>query len=121
MGEKSIDPKESVEEYFRICEEAGVFPDEAGMILHLGLSRRQYKEHMEGRGPRGGKYRQALEWALLRRESILVRDLFSESKSATGRMFLARQPENGGLDEKTPPQTDPRAEVLFSGGDGSFD
>jgi len=90
--------EKTIESYFKTCEEAGVFPDEAGLILFLGLEREEYERLRDGK--RGKAYAAALSKARLRRESIIVRELYNTEKAATGKIFVARQPENGGLTDK---------------------
>jgi triphosphoribosyl-dephospho-CoA synthetase len=87
-----------IESYFKTCQEEGIFPDEAGLILFLGLEQEEYRRLREGK--RGKGYAAAISRARLRRESIIVRELYNTEKAATGKIFVARQPENGGLTDK---------------------
>ena len=114
--------EQAIESYFKHCEEQGAFPDEAGMILFLGLDREEYDRLRAGR--RGRAYADAISRARLRRESIIVRELYQTEKSATGKIFVARQPENGGLTDRpreaavSPPAVKVR---LGGAGDNPFD
>jgi hypothetical protein len=109
-----------VNEYFTLCEEQNLFPDEAGLILHLGISEEMYEAYRTRDRRRFIPFRLCLENAQLRRESILVRGIFSsDKKSAAGKIFLARQPENGGLSEQeltAKPDNKQALEVKFSPG-----
>ena len=93
--------KERIEEYFESCDEQKSYPDEAGLILHLEIDRQTYDKYRDDEDGRYAGYSCAIEEARLRRESILVRGIYStDTKSATGKIFLARQPNNGGLTDK---------------------
>ncbi len=84
--------------YFSECGETGSYPDEAGMILRLGLQREDYDRYLSGLNGKG--YAACLKKARLKRESIIVRDLYASEKATTGKIFLARQANNGGLSDK---------------------
>ncbi len=89
-----------VNAYFAQCAAENVFPDEAGLILALGISEEMYNAYLTKDKRRYIPFRLCLENARLRRESILVRRLFEAGKRASpGLIFLARLPENGGLSE----------------------
>ena len=97
---KLIEFEESVNSYFDRCEATGEYPDEAGLIVALGISRKTYDMYLANADGKYEGYARCLDAARLRRESKIVREIFSTEKSATGKMFLARQPENGGLSDK---------------------
>jgi hypothetical protein len=109
-----------VNEYFAVCQEQDVFPDEAGLILHLGISEEMYEAYRTRDRRRYIPFRRCLEDAQLRRESILVRAIYSsDKKSAAGKIFLARLEENGGLSEQeltAKPESKQALEVKFSPG-----
>jgi len=71
-----------IEEYFRRCEEDGVFPDESGLILALGMTRRAYERQRNSTHPTRTAFRDALDGAAMRRESLLSRKAFAEGKTA---------------------------------------
>jgi hypothetical protein len=110
-----------VSAYFKECCASNTYPDEAGLILTLGLERDGYERYMSGAEGKG--YAACLRKAKLRRESIIVRDIYGTDKASTGKIFLARQESNGGLSDK------PREEskkvtlsVRINGGyNGEFD
>ena len=108
--------------YFSDCSMTGAYPDEAGMILHLGLEREEYDRFLSG--DNGKSYAACLKKARLRRESIIVRDLYASEKATTGKIFLARQANNGGLTDKpTQAQQTMMIDVKLNGGKngGQFD
>ncbi|MDR3209396.1 MAG: hypothetical protein LBT36_02065 [Oscillospiraceae bacterium] len=82
--------RKKVKAYFKECEDAGGFADEAGLMLSLGLTRVEYETYLRADDPRLLPYRRALEEAALLRESILTREIFAAEKGITGKMFLAR-------------------------------
>ncbi len=88
----------AIADYFSACGQAGTYPDEAGMILALGLEREAYDRYLSGEEGKG--FAASLKKARLRRESIIVRDLYASEKATTGKIFLARQANNGGLSDK---------------------
>jgi hypothetical protein len=109
--------------YFEECRAAGTYPDEAGLILHLGLEREAYEGYQSGAEGKG--YAACLRKAKLRRESIIVRDIYGTDKASTGKIFLARQESNGGLSDKPRDETGGKKaaiEVRINGGyNGEFD
>lgn len=87
--------------YFNLCSAQQVFPDEAGLILYLGISEERYGKYIRAELRRYRPYQLCLERARLRRESILVRDIYAAEKRApVGKLFLVKQEENGGLSDK---------------------
>ena len=107
--------EDRIDQYFSECGEAGAYPDEAGMILYLGLEREDYDRYLGG--AEGGGWAVCLKKARLRRESILVRDLYASEKATTGKIFLARQVNNGGLSDKPKEESQTMTiDVKISGG-----
>ena len=84
--------------YFEECRSAGNYPEEAGLILHLGMDRETYERYAGGVEGKG--YAEKKKKAKLRRESIIIRDIYGTEKASTGKIFLARQESNGGLSDK---------------------
>lgn len=99
---KSVrDMENKVQAYFAFCGEQNIFPDEAGLILFLGISEEMYEKYKSRSLKRYAPFALCLERARLRRESILVRDIYaSAARAPTGKMFLAKQAENGGLTDR---------------------
>jgi hypothetical protein len=87
-----------IDGYFEMCAAEGAYPDEAGMLLHVGIDRRTFDAYMRGNARAG--YKKCLEDARLRRESIITREIYASKTSSTGKVFLLKQPGNGGLTEK---------------------
>ena len=115
LSKKLIDFENKINEYFLKCEQKATYPDEAGLILHLGLSKKTYEKHRDNTDGKHAGFSRALCSARLRRESVIVRDLVANG-SGTGKMFVARQPSNGGLNDK--PRDEPKKvtfEVLIGG------
>ncbi len=112
--------EQEIAAYFSMCETNGVFPDEAGLILYLGIDRDAYARCYNGEWGKG--YAACLKKAELKRESIAVRDIYGSDKSSTGKIFVARQPENGGKSDK-PKETAPKValDVRIGGKGGQFD
>ena len=88
-----------IDNYFNECEEAGIFPDEAGMALYLGVERQTLDDWIKNDSPRG--FSRAIRNSRLRRESVLVRGIYASDKSTTGKIFLSRQGSAGALSDKT--------------------
>ena len=89
--------RDRVEEYFARCEEQGVFPDYAGMKLHLGiLDDRVLESYTEGSSDFARACREIFAGAAVRRESWLVRKMTSDNKSTQGCLNALKQPQNGG-------------------------
>ena len=99
-----------IDDYFARCDDAGVFPDESGLILALGLTRRKYDGYMKRADPAGLPFRDALETARMQRESIIERRLFADGK---GRMFSTR-----GGDDSSGGGTE--VEIIIRGDDEFF-
>jgi hypothetical protein len=114
--------EDRIDRYFAECGAAGAYPDEAGMILYLGLEREAYDRYLGGEEGKG--WAGCLKKARLRRESIIVRDLYASEKATTGKIFLARQVNNGGLSDKPREESQTMTiDVKISGGKngGQFD
>lgn len=87
--------EKAVDDYFLQCENQGVFPDEAGMLIFLNISRptlSRYNEDEEMKGifARAGE----------RRESWLAQAISAEPKLAQGLSFLLKQKKNGGYSDR---------------------
>lgn len=104
-----------IDAYFDECAQSSVFPDEAGMMLRLGIDHDNLEEMLQNAGKRHSKYRKAIINARLRRESLLTREIFAaESRSPTGKIFLSRQNAGGGLTDKSVPQPSAKEHVQFA-------
>jgi hypothetical protein len=95
----------AIDEYFSLCkQENDTFPDEAGMIEHLGISPdtiERYKKAGSKTAPEDAEetdksYAQHLARAKLRRESWLARNMVSDNKRAQGCFNALKQEKNGG-------------------------
>lgn len=91
----------AVEKYFSACEEAGVFPDFAGMKDTLKLSQKDIDNMICKENPDHEEYLYIFEVARDRRESWLARRMVTEPKSANGCMNALKQEKNGGYMDKS--------------------
>lgn len=115
---------DAIEEYFEEMDEKGVFPDLAGMRLHLGISQATLNAYSTGEGEEAQVYRDVLEAAKDRRESWLARRMVTEPKSANGCMNALKQPANGGYIDKPMMDTGERKLTInlvnIAGGEDAF-
>lgn len=88
----------AAEAYIEDCKARDVFPDEAGMILYLGLKKRMIERYCsETENPEGFQdYKDIFEDAKLEREHFLVQRMTSDNKAAQGCLNALKQPANGG-------------------------
>ncbi len=97
----SVDLKTRIDEYFTECEKTGTFPDEAGMRVFLGISKDTVERYLSNEDGKYGGFAAVIKNARDKRESMLVRDIYqSGAKEATGKIFLSKQPTNGGLSDR---------------------
>ena len=76
---------------------SSVFPDEAGMRIHLDLSHESYKSYQED-----PDYEKVFNWAQDMRESWAARRLAADPRSAQAFLNILKQAGNGGwVDRKT--------------------
>ncbi len=92
------DFERAVKTYVEACEADNVFPDEAGLRLHLGLTKRTIDAYCsEETNPESFReYRDLMSWAQDKRESFLVRRMTSDNNTAQGCLNALKQPSNGG-------------------------
>jgi len=100
ISKKLIEFEEKINAYFLKCKLDETYPDEAGLVLHLGLTKERYDAYKENSDGKYAGFSRCIHNACLRRESIIVRDIYTSGSAATGKIFLARQPGNGGLTDK---------------------
>lgn len=81
----------SVDDYFDKCEAEERFPSEAGLMIHLGLTRRFYELYQKD-----PLYADILENAMYRRADWLENQMVTNPRSAAGCMNALTQPQNGG-------------------------
>lgn len=96
------------QEYRSLCEAEDIFPDEAGMLLYLGLSR-DMKSRYESR--EDGGFAEVFKKYMAIRESMLVRELFRNPRGASAYTFLLKQPENGGYGDKQQAESDDKSQL----------
>jgi hypothetical protein len=88
----------AVEAWMAEQEAKGEFPDEAGMILALGLKKRMIERYCsETENPEDWReYKDIFEDAKLEREHFLVTRMVKDNKLAQGCLNALKQPANGG-------------------------
>lgn len=96
LYETAEELKLAVDEYFLKCEEEAVFPDYAGMRLHLGISESTITKYQNGDTEFNKACREIFERAQDKRESWLVRKMTSDNKAAQGCLNALKQAKNGG-------------------------
>lgn len=111
-----------VNQYFDDCEEKGVFPDEAGMLIFLDVSPYQYYDWNGGNDPNNVEepiksFRDTFARARLRRESWLTRKAV-DNKTATGAFNMLKQPKNGGYVDKVKNDQNATITIRIGGVDG---
>lgn len=94
--------KKKINAYFAEQEEAGEFPDFAGMRIYLGMSEKTIKAYQEEGHDNYEEYRAIFDEARDRRESFLVRRMTKDNKLAQGCLNALKQPANGGYVDKAP-------------------
>lgn len=87
--------RDGIDEYFDSLPD-GVFPDYAGMLLHLGLFPDEVDALCDDTNGKAPEFRRVFQYAELKRESWLARVVASDSKLATGALNLLKQTNNGG-------------------------
>ena len=75
---------------------SAVFPDEAGMRIHLDLSHESYKSYQED-----PDYEKVFNWAQDMRESWAARRLAADPRSAQAFLNILKQAGNGGWVDRT--------------------
>lgn len=94
------DFRKKVDEYFTLCEADGVFPDEKGMYLHLGIFEEDLDALVDPENEYADEYIRILKLARYRRESWLSRNMVRDNKMANGCMNALKQEQNGGYTDR---------------------
>ena len=102
--------------YFDECEEAGCFPDEAGMFVALKIFEEDLQRLYEKED--GWKYERVMKVAKLRRESWLARNMVADNKLTNGCMNALKQERNGGYNDRPKASEQKRVVVVFEGVEG---
>ena len=110
----------AIDKYFDLVLRKDVLPDEAGMLLYLGLRKRDFDYYCSDENPDHERYIDILEEAQLRRESYLSRVMSSDNKRAQGCMNALKQEKNGGYGDK-PDKGAKKLEIVVSGIPGGTD
>jgi hypothetical protein len=106
--------KQGIDAYFEDCERDGIFPDEAGMVLRLGIDKKVFDRYLTNGQSR---YAGFILAARLRRESIITRDIYAARLSPpTGKLLLSRLPDGGEAQERAAaPKPKLTVEILLGG------
>lgn len=112
--------RKAIDDYFDLVLKKDVLPDEAGMLLFLGLRKRDFDYYCSEENKHREAYIDILEEAQLRRESYLSRVMSSDNKRAQGCMNALKQEKNGGYGDK-PDKGAKKIEVIVSGMPGGMD
>jgi hypothetical protein len=105
-----------VDEYFQICDEAGVFPDEKGMFLHLGIFEEDLDNLVSDENEYADEYVRILKLARYRRESWLSRNMVRDNKMANGCMNALKQEQNGGYIDRPSSSKKQTVEIVMADG-----
>lgn len=105
-----------VNEYFKECEDAGVFPDEKGMYVYLGVFKEDIEPYLDESNPKASEYARILKLAQYRRESWLSRNMVSDIKKATGCMNALKQEQNGGYTDRPVADKKQTVEIVLPDG-----
>ena len=86
---------QAVESYLNDCKDQGVWPDEANMMLSIGILSRSTLDRYE-HDEKDTRYKDALVRARAEREGWLSRHIVTDPKVTQGILFALKQPRNGG-------------------------
>lgn len=105
-----------VNEYFASCDDDGVFPDEKGMYVFLGVFKEDIEQYLDDSNPKAEEYARILKLAQYRRESWLSRNMVADMRKATGCMNALKQEQNGGYTDRPVVDKKKRVEVIMPEG-----
>lgn len=108
--------RNKVDEYFNLCDDAGVFPDEKGMYLHLGIFEEDLDPLIGEDNPDALEYMRVLKLARYRRESWLSRNMVRDNKMANGCMNALKQEQNGGYIDRPSGSKKQTIEIVMADG-----
>lgn len=90
-----------INEFFQLCEKEGKFPSEAAMCVYLDISRDTLERYMREERDIDKGFAEPIKKARTRREALLVDEIYAATgKDVTGKIFLSKQPSNGGLSDR---------------------
>ena len=103
----------AIADYFKTCDEAGELYDEAGMCLALNVDQRQMRDWLNQEGP----FQYIVRRAYLHiQQQIATHPVYREKSMVTKSIFLLKQPQFGGYQDKTEEKKDISFKVTM--GDG---
>lgn len=111
------DLKKKIDEYISECDRDGIFPDEAGMFLYLGIYQENYDFLISDDNPNQSRNLRIFEYARLCRKSRLMRTMVKDPKAANGCMNALKQIENGGLTDRPTENQDRKIHIKVAESD----
>ena len=108
--------RKKVDEYFVECDELGVFPDEKGMYVFMGIFEEDLEPLIADENPKANEYLRILKLARYRRESWLSRNMVADNKKANGCMNALKQEQNGGYTDRPVVDKKQRVELVLPDG-----
>ena len=113
------DPKtfnSKVDEYFKDCDEKGIFPDEKGMFVFMDIFEEEIDALISPENKNADKYLRVLKRAQYRRESWLARNMVANNKISAGCMNALKQEQNGGYRDRASENKTKRVQVIMPDG-----
>lgn len=108
----------AISEYFEACDEAETLYDEAGMCLALNVDQKQMREWLNEEGP----FQYIVRRAYLHiQQQIATHPAYREKSMVTKSIFLLKQPQFGGYQDKTEEKKDIAVKVTMGQGVNSED
>ena len=105
-----------VDEYFRSCDEQGIFPDEKGMFVYMDIFEDELEPLLSSSNKNADKYLRVLKRAQYRRESWLARNMVADAKKASGCMNALKQEQNGGYRDRSAENKSKRVQIVMPDG-----
>lgn len=113
--------RKAVDDYFDQCKQEDVFPDYAGMLLHLQIDKNDAAMMQAESWPDYEEFRRIFTIAQMRRESWMARRMAVDNKAANGCFNLLKQEENGGYADRSTKQPEKKVAVKLEGIKGGWD
>lgn len=104
--------KAAIDNYFKMNEAKGDFPDYAGMLIYLGNAS---EDDVTIACKENSEIGKLFDYAKKRRESFLIRRMTRDSKNASGCMNALKQSINGGYSDKAKDKGERKLIIDFKG------
>lgn len=105
-----------VDEYFRDCDEKGIFPDEKGMYVFMDIFEEEIDSLVSSDNKNADKYLRVLKRAQYRRESWLARNMVADNKMSSGCMNALKQEQNGGYRDRAEASKTKKVQIILPDG-----